>query len=304
MSLLTARTYRNLIGRMTLVTTLFALPLAGAADTYRLAVQPVLTEARTAEFYAPLADYLSERTGQSVQIVTSRDFYSYWTRLNRGEFDFTLDAAHFTGYQLKNLGYQVLASLPDTVSYTLITAEDRLVLSADELIGKPVATMGPPSLGAIRLEQLYDNPMREPRLISTATAIESIEMVRSGRVAAAMVPTPLIAGQSDLNSVLTTTPTPHLALSSANTVPTDVRVAVQATLLSMSSDPQGSAVLVALQIPRFQSARATRYLPYASLIENSRANYLASGGGVDLTKFAAVNKPAAVTNVALAPLAE
>lgn len=268
------------ISRQTILAAALTAPLAASAADYTLAVQPVLTPERTTEVYTPLADYLSERTGLNIRIETSRDFYSYWTRIKREEFDFVLDAAHFTGYRAKNMGYQVLAALPDTVSYSLVSGPDHLIFSADELVGQPVATMGPPSLGAIRLEQLFDNPMREPLFRTAGTASEAIDMVRSGRVLAAMVPTPMVSRFDDLNTIAITEPTPHIAVSAAPHVPLQARVALRGVLTHMDNDARGNEVLAEMRLIGFEPASAKRYLPYARLIENSRSQIERNVAGV------------------------
>lgn len=269
----------------------FATPFA---DSFTLAVQPVLTPDLTREAYAPLAEYLSARTGHDIRIETSRDFYSYWTRINREEFDFVLDAAHFTGYRAKNMNYQVLAAVPDTVSYSLVSGGDNLIFSPDELVGRPVATMGPPSLGAIRLEQLYDNPMREPLFRTAGTASEAIDMVRDGRAVAAMVPTPMVAQFADLNTIQVSAATPHIAVSAAPHVPQEVRVAIQGLLARMSKDEAGNQVLTTIRLAGFELASETRYLPYAELIESSRAQLNPTGATAPkrITKHLALASPA------------
>lgn len=275
---------------------LIGLSQTVTAGSYTLAIQPVLSAQRTIAVYTPLAQYLSAHTGHDIRIETSRDFYSYWTQMNRGEFDFLLDAAHFTGYRAKNMGYHVLAAMPDTLTYSLVSSSEHLVLGADELVGQPVATMGPPSLGALRLEALYSNPMREPHTRSVSTATDAIDMVRDGRAVAAMVPTPLAAEHNDLNIVLVTEPTPHLAVSASPKVPYDVRIAIQGALLGIKKDAEGGKILSDLRFVGFETTSAERYLPYAALIESSRVNLALPSGNK--------TKPVAATDLALVQPAE
>ena len=120
------------------------------AAEYFLAVQPILPEKELKESYQPLADYLSAETGHTITISTERNFLFYWTKMRKKEkgFDLVLDAAHFTDYRIKKQGYTVLAKLPDTVSFSIVSSEDNFILDVDELIGLRVATMPSPSLGA------------------------------------------------------------------------------------------------------------------------------------------------------------
>ena len=106
-------------------------------------IQPILNEEQTKRAYQPLADYLSKIAGKRVVIRTLPNFVAYWEvmRLSNA-YDLVLDAAHFTDYRAKKLGFKVLAKIPDTVSYSLIVGSGALVIDPIELIGKTVATPG------------------------------------------------------------------------------------------------------------------------------------------------------------------
>ena len=43
------------------------------------------------------------------------------------DMHFVLDAAHFTDYRVQRKDYKVLAKLPDTVSFSVVTSEDNFV---------------------------------------------------------------------------------------------------------------------------------------------------------------------------------
>ncbi len=242
------------------------VPPAARAETYTFVVQPILPPAQTRAAFQPLADYLSRATGQQIRLVTAVNFLAYWARMKRGDYDLILDAAHFTDWRVKNMDYVVLAKIPDTVSYSLVTGEDTLVLEPTELIGKTVATIGSPSLGAVRLSQLFPNPLRQPVAVEVDNSRQAIDAVLKGRAVAAIVPSPLV-GAFPLNVVTTTDPVPHIAMSASPDVPEPVRKAIRKALVEADRTPAGQAMLKAINFPRFVPADAKVYDGYARLLE-------------------------------------
>ncbi len=246
------------------------LPIsAGQAAEYTLAIQPILPQEELKKNFQPLADYLSKETGHTITITTQRNFLFYWTKMRRKKkgFDLVLDAAHFTDYRVKAQGYTVLARLPDTVSFSIVTGEDNFILDVEELIGLRVATMPSPSLGSLRLEQLFPNPMRIPHYIWEPNTTVAVEKILSGKIDAAIIPTRLASTYDNINTVMTTEPVPHMGLSASPDLPPDVAEKVQQALLKANTAPHGKEMLDALKIDRFEAADNSVYDGYASLLE-------------------------------------
>ncbi len=268
----TTRWVRRLRAAISFRIPLVLLALAGllpgrvSADTYTFVVQPILPPEQTRKAFQPLVDYLARRTGHEIRLVTAVNFLAYWAKMKRGGYDLILDAAHFTDWRVKNMDYVVLAKIPDTVSYSLVTAEDTLVLEPSELIGKPVATIGSPSLGAVRLAQMFPNPLRQPVTVEVDNSRDAIEAVLKGRAVGAIVPSPLV-GAFPLNVVTTTEPVPHIAFSASPEVPEAVRKALRRALVEADRTPDGQAMLKAINFPRFEPADRKVYDGYAKLLE-------------------------------------
>lgn len=248
---------------------LFLFSAISHAAEYSLTIQPILTEQKTKETYRALADYLSAQTGHKITLITHRNFTFYWNKMRhqRKGFDIVLDAAHFTDYRVKTQGYQVLAKLPDTVSFSIVTHEDNFVLDIDELTSKRIATMPSPSLGAMRLEELFPNPVRVPIYIYEQNTKRAVESVLSGKVDAAIIPTRLAAQYEGLNLVETTEPVPHMAISTSNKVPADVVEKIRHALLSADTTPDGVEMLSAINTSKFHPADNTTYDGYTNLLE-------------------------------------
>ena len=238
------------------------------AAEYFLAVQPILPEKELKASYQPLADYLSAETGHTITISTQRNFLFYWTKMRKKEkgFDLVLDAAHFTDYRIKKQGYTVLAKLPDTVSFSIVTSEDNFILDVEELIGLRVATMPSPSLGALRLEELFPNPMRIPIYIWEMNTTVAVDKILDGELDAAIIPTRLASTYSNLNIVMTTEPVPHMGLSASPDVPAETREIIRQALVNADKTEAGKAMLAQLKLDKFDPASSETYDGYADLL--------------------------------------
>lgn len=258
---------------------LFALSLAfsprpatAAGNELVLAVQPILDEAKTRQAFQPLCDYLSQATGRPCKLLTSPNFYAYWDTVRQGTaFNLVLDAAHFTDYRAQKLGYHVLAKIPDSVSYTLVARSTDLLLDASELVGRRVATLGIPSIGAARLNGMFPNPSRQPVTVEVSAAEQAIQLLLDGKVQAAILPTPIVAQRmasgGGIAVVLTTDPIPHIGLSAAPSVDANTRSALSRALMNAHASEAGKIMLKQIGFERFDAASASVYAGQAGILK-------------------------------------
>jgi phosphonate transport system substrate-binding protein len=246
-------------------------PAIAADNELVLAVQPILDEGQTRKAFQPLCDYLSQATGRPCRLFTSPNFYAYWDVVRHSTaFNLVLDAAHFTDYRAQKLGYHVLAKIPDTVSYSLVTRDSDFLVDASELVGKRVATLGIPSIGAARLNGLFPNPSRQPVTVEVGAAEQAIRQLLDGKLKAAILPTPLVAQQmasgGGLYVVLATDPIPHIGLSAAPSIDAKTRSALRLALLSAHTSEDGKRMLKEIGFERFDPATADVYNGQAGIL--------------------------------------
>lgn len=247
---------------------LSTLTTAVIAEKYSIAIQPILPAKQIQLNYQPLATYLSDVTGHEFTITSYRNFLTYWIKMKRGkDMDFVLDAAHFTDFRIKRKGYKAVVKLPDTVSFTVVTNEENFVFDMEELISKRIATMPSPGLGAVRLNSMFPNPMRLPIFIQANNSVDAINKVLDGSVDAAIIPSPLVGNYDSLNSVISTAPVPHMALSASSSVPTTVVKAVKKALLGAPDTVAGRKMLADMNLDVFHNADEKTYDGYAELLE-------------------------------------
>lgn len=252
-------------GALLLSCLLFPRLLTAAEQTpLMLLVQPVLNEDQTRKAYQPLCDFIGKLAGRRCHVQTAPNFLAYWHLVQRDQgIDFVMDAAHFTDYRAQKTGYTVLAKIPDTVSYSLITPRGEAVFDPQELLGQSIATLGPPSIGAARLNAMYPNPMRQPTIREVANAEEGFDLLAKKRVQAAILPTPVVgqrlALKGDIYVVMTTEPIPHIALSASPRVDPGLRDRVRHAVLGAPNTPDGRTMLKGIGFPRFDPASAETY---------------------------------------------
>ncbi|GAB4298151.1 MAG: hypothetical protein Kow0096_16650 [Thiohalomonadaceae bacterium] len=233
---------------------LLATTLPGLAAELTFAVHPVLPPSRTVEVYQPLVNYLSKATGQKIRLVTNTNFLTHWQAMKRDKYDLILDGPHFTDYRAKRMGYTVLAKLPEVVSYTLAANENQLILEPAELIGKTIATTAAPAIGALRLAELYPNPLRQPTIVETPDSEQAAELAVQGKVAAAMIPAPLVGRYPSLITVATTQQVPSPGISASPAVSAELQQALRRALLDAPNTPDGRKALEALNAPALEPA--------------------------------------------------
>lgn len=245
--------------------------VASSQTTLRLAVQPIQSEQRTREIFRPLAEYIENVTGSSVEIITYPNFLSFWSETKKPDtYDLVFDAAHFIDYRNKNHDFTVVAKQTGTVSYSLIVPEDSLVFDPQELIGKKIATLGPPSLGAVRIEQIFENPLRQPLVIETDNSEQAMQMVLDGKVDAAMLPTPLVSAQMSggggINVVMTTEPVPSMAFSVSPRVTAENREKIDKAMTETDKTDAGKKMLELTRLNPFEDTNNAAYFGYSELL--------------------------------------
>jgi len=232
-----------------------------------LLIQPILDAKRTIELYTPLANYISAQTQKKVRIITTNNFLAYWNLMRQTKHDLVLDAAHFTDFRAKKYNYEILVKIKDTLTYSLITNESDVYFDEHELVAKSIATVTSPSLGGIRLAQLFANPARQPRIIATSSFKAALDKLKAKEADAAMVPTAMISGDLTVNTVLVTDPIPHMAISASPSMSVAVKRKIKTALLKVKNIPGGDAMRKVMKISGFERVSYSTYRGYDEMLK-------------------------------------
>ncbi len=264
------------IGNLLLILIIIFLSLLPAPvysqEPLKMVIQPFQTEQRTREIFRPLVEYIESITGQKIELITYPNFISYWSETQKdGSYDIALDAAHFVDYRNKNKDFTVIAKLPGSISISLIVPEDSLIFDAEELVGKKIATLGPPSIAAVRISEMFDNPIRQPTIIEGDNSSTVMDLLISGKVDAAMLPTPVVsarmAGDGGISMVTTTDTIPGLAISVSPAVSAEVREKLQKGLIEAGKTPEGKKMIKETNLAPFEKASNQDFFGYSELLD-------------------------------------
>ncbi|NOZ09775.1 MAG: phosphate/phosphite/phosphonate ABC transporter substrate-binding protein [Gammaproteobacteria bacterium] len=248
---------------------LWAAPLQAADINF--VVQPIIDRAATIKAYQPLADYLSKATGKKINLVTAYDFADYWLTMKQGKaYSLILDSAFYTDYRIKKMGYTPLVKVPGLVSFSLVSLPKLGYFDAEELVGRKIASLIPPSPGGLVMTKMFPNTARQPSIIPVKDSNEALKLLRSGKVRAAMVPTPVAAREMnaghELSILRTSEQTPHIALSAGPSIDIPTQNLIRQALLTAADTPSGQIMLQTIGFTGFEKATKKTYDGYSKYL--------------------------------------
>ena len=255
------------------LTFLCAHTARAAATELVLGIAPFQDEAETRKQFQPLCDYLTEVTHLPCRVGTRPNFITYWESIRQGkDFNLILDEAHFTDYRAQKMNYTVLVKIPDTVTYSLIVPRTTTLNDPARLAGRRIATLGIPSMGAAQLNSLFPKATKQPIPVEVDNAADGFALLRNTKVAAAILPTPLVREEivrgAALRVLLSTVPLPHMAVSAAPEFSPDQRRTLRQALLNANQSVTGRTMLARIGIARFDPANATVYRGQARILQD------------------------------------
>ncbi len=249
---------------------LSVMSVSAQAATLKFAIPPFLPKAELEKSFGPLIQKLSEMTGTSIELEVFPNYLAFWQETRTGSpFDIALDSAPTTDFRVERQHWHVIAKLSGTVTQSLVTGPNDAVLDPSELINKKIAVQPSPSVSALTLYQLFPNPVQQPQLVFVDSNRAAADAVKSGKVAAALIPTPIAAGYPSLNMVTTTAPLPFLAVSVSPNVPPEVVKSLQAALVGLGETPEGKTLLKQSQLRAFTLATDSEYAGSEKLLEGT-----------------------------------
>ena len=139
------RKWRRIAPLLWLIATAAAAPVIQAAeDPLILGIFPRQRATETTTMYTPLANYLSERLGRKVILVTSKDFDSFWKAVTERRYDIV----HYNQYHyiLSAQSYRVIGHNrefgKDAVAGALYVRKDAGITEVSQLRGRTIVFGG------------------------------------------------------------------------------------------------------------------------------------------------------------------
>ena len=161
---------------------------AATADALIMTTAPTQSVARTHELYGPLAKYLSETSGKEIKLVPARNFLEYNSKMRKNEYDIIFDGPHFVAWRMKKLGHTPVAKLPGKLVFAAIVKDGMPITKAKQLVGKKVCAVNSPNLATLTILDQFDNPVRQPVIVSARSFKDAFDCLKQGKGVAAVLP--------------------------------------------------------------------------------------------------------------------
>jgi ABC-type phosphate/phosphonate transport system substrate-binding protein len=158
-------------------------------DTIVLAAPPRESESVGHEIFDPIAAYLSKAIGKKVVYKHTGNWGVYRSEMLKGSYDIVFDGPHFNGYRAEKLKHTVVAKGPgEHVFVTIVKKENVNITHVRQLAGRTVCAHAPPNMGTLMLQDHFDNPIRQPIIISTDGWKSIYDGVLKGKCQAGVLP--------------------------------------------------------------------------------------------------------------------
>ena len=111
-----------------------------------LGVLPYVTAGKMVEFHTPLKNYIAERLGRPVALITAPDFLDFVERTGKHEYDLILTAPHFGRLAERRDGYQFVVQTLNEIQAAFLVRKDSDIQRLEDLKGKRIMVAQPISM--------------------------------------------------------------------------------------------------------------------------------------------------------------
>ncbi len=127
----------------------FMVNLTVSAETLTLGIVPQQSASRLAQLWAPIAEYISNATGENVHFATAPDIPTFEKRLAKGKYDIAyMNPYHFVVFNA-DPGYRAIVRAKDKrIRGIMVTRKDSNISELKDLDGAKLAFPAPAAFAA------------------------------------------------------------------------------------------------------------------------------------------------------------
>ncbi len=141
------------------------------------------------EIYQPVAAYLSQTIGKKVVYKYPGTWGVYRTEMLKGKYDIVFDGPHFNSYRMEKLGHNILVKIPERHEFAVIIRKDNASFdTVQQMAGRTFCAHAPPNLATLVLLSKFDNPSRQPVIVSMNGWEKIYDGVVSGKCVGGVLP--------------------------------------------------------------------------------------------------------------------
>ncbi len=162
--------------------------LAQEQETIVFTAPPRESADEAREIYQPIAEYLSHTIGKKVVYKNAGTWGVYRTEMLKGSYDLVFDGPHFNSYRMEKLSHNILVKIPERHEFVVIVRKDQNISGLSQMAGRTFCAHAPPNLGTLVLLSQFNNPTRQPVIISTNGWDNIYQGVASGKCMGGVLP--------------------------------------------------------------------------------------------------------------------
>lgn len=265
-----------------LVATIIFVPcVRGADDPLIIGVFPRYHASETTTRYSPLAEYLTERLGRKVSLVTSKDFQSFW----QGVVEQRYDIVHYNQYHYirSAQNYQVITHIEEAGSSTIAGAiyvrKDSGITSLVQLRGRTVVFGGGEDAMVAYITNRYlmlqaglkKDDFKSLFAVNPPNAILALHRRQADAAGAGdvVLDLPLVknaVNTDELTKLAVSAPLLHLPVAVKRKMPAKLRLDIQSILLNLNNNEAGKQVLKSAVLTGIGKAEDKDYEPHRKIV--------------------------------------
>jgi len=243
---------------LAIVTATFAHAVQAADDPLIMGVFPRRNFAETVKLFTPMADYLGERLGRKVTLVTSRNFGTFWKAVSEEQYDIV----HYNQYHYIRSAqtYEVVAHIEEfgksTIAGVLYVRKGSGITNLAQLRGRTVMFGGGEDAMISYIANRYlflqaglkKNDFKSLFAVNPPNAILALSR---GQAAAAGAGDGVLdlaevrnaINTDELTALAASAPLLQLPMAVKRDMPARLRTTIQSTLVDLKSSEAGRRVL-------------------------------------------------------------
>lgn len=250
-----------------LLLALLLVPLAVPADdSLLMGVFPRRNATLTAQFFSPLADYLSRKLGRQVKLVISKDFPTFWKDVKAKRYDIV----HYNQYHYiaSAEDFEVIACNQeqgsDEIAGALYVRKDSGISEISQLRGRDIIFGGgkdammsyivPRHLllkGGLGENDFKTHFASNPPNAVLATYFKQADAAGAGDVVMKLPTVTNIANVDELRYLAVSKPIKQLPWAVRRDHPAELRDKIQALMIELGASDQGKSILKAAHVNGF-----------------------------------------------------
>ncbi len=265
------------------VTAALAPVVQSADDSLTMGVFPRRSSAETAKAFTPMADYLGERLGRKVKVVTSKNFDSFWEAVTHQRFDIV----HYNQYHYIRSAqhYQVVAHIEEfgksTISGVVFVRKDSGITALTQLRGRTVMFGGGEDAMISYIANRYlflqaglkKDDFKSLFAINPPNAIVALVRRQADAAGAGdgVLDLPEVRNAIDtdvLMALAVSAPLLHLPMAVKRKMSAKLRLSIQSILVDLKNSERGRQVLKSAELTGMGKAEDRDYDPHRKMVNS------------------------------------